>query len=73
YRLYESGTYSYRITLGIVGGIVISWFSTTEASGISSSITPAALAFVVGYSIEVLYNVLDSIVKALGASEARSS
>ncbi|MBL4645298.1 MAG: hypothetical protein JKY99_02435, partial [Rhizobiales bacterium] len=36
YRLYESGTYSYRITLGIVGGIVISWFSTTEASGISS-------------------------------------
>jgi len=72
YRLYESGTYSYRITLGIVGGIVISWFSITDTSGVISSITPAALAFLVGYSIEVLYNVLDSIVKALGANESQS-
>lgn len=71
YRLYESGTYSYRITLGIVGGIVISWFSVTDSSGVVASITPAALAFVVGYSIEILYNVLDSIVKALGASDSR--
>ena len=69
YRLYESGTYSYRMTLGIVGGIVISWFSTTDGSGVVSSLTPAALAFVVGYSIEVLYNLLDSIVKALGAED----
>ncbi|MEM8748847.1 MAG: hypothetical protein AAGF28_00985 [Pseudomonadota bacterium] len=73
YRLYESGTYSYRITLGIVGGIVISWFSANDSSGVISSITPAALAFVVGYSIEVLYNVLDSIVKALGASDANQN
>lgn len=69
YRLYESGTYSYRLTLGIVGGIVISWFTTTDNSGIVSSLTPAALAFVIGYSIEILYNLLDSVVKALGASE----
>lgn len=72
YRLYEAGTYSYRITLGIVGGIVISWFSINDSSGVVSSITPAALAFVVGYSIEILYNVLDSIVKALGASNEKS-
>jgi hypothetical protein len=73
YRLYESGTYSYRITLGIVGGIVISWFSITDSSGVISSITPAALAFLVGYSIEVLYNVLDSIVKALGARDSETA
>ena len=73
YRLHESGTYSYRITLGIVGGIVISWFSANDSTGVVSSITPAALAFVVGYSIEVLYNVLDSIVKALGASDETSA
>ena len=69
YRLYESSTYSYRLTLGVVGGIVISWFSTADTTGVVASLTPAALAFVVGYSIEVLYNVLDSIVKALGASD----
>ncbi|MGI9355956.1 MAG: hypothetical protein ACR2PF_12450 [Rhizobiaceae bacterium] len=40
YRLCESGTYSYRITLGIVGGIIISWVSVTDSSGIVSSITP---------------------------------
>lgn len=70
YRLYESSTYSYRLTLGVVGGIVISWFTTTDASGVISSLTPAALAFVVGYSIEILYNLLDSLVKALGGNEA---
>ena len=69
YRPYESSTYSYRLTLGVVGGIVISWFSTADTTGVVASLTPAALAFVVGYSIEVLYNVLDSIVKALGASD----
>jgi len=69
FRLYETGTYSYRVTLGIVGGIVISWFSRTDSSDVVSTLTPAALAFIVGYSIEVLFNVLDSIVKALGASD----
>lgn len=68
YRLYESSTYSYRMTLGVVGGIVISWFATSDTSGVIGSLTPAALAFIVGYSIEVLYNVLDSIVKALGGA-----
>ena len=48
---------------------MISWFSTADTTGVVASLTPAALAFVVGYSIEVLYNVLDSIVKALGASD----
>lgn len=69
FRTYESGIYSNRLALGVVGGIAISWFSVTDTSGIVGSITPAALAFLVGYSVEVLYNVLDSLVKALGANE----
>jgi hypothetical protein len=68
FRIYDSGIYSNRLTLGVVGGIAISWFSVTETHGIVGSITPAALAFLVGYSVEVLYNVLDSLVKALGAN-----
>lgn len=69
FRPYDSSMYSNRLALGVVGGIAISWFSVTDTSGIIGSITPAALAFLVGYSVEVLYNVLDSLVKALGANE----
>jgi hypothetical protein len=68
FRIYDSGIYSNRLALGVVGGIAISWFSVTDTHGIVGSITPAALAFLVGYSVEVLYNVLDSLVKALGAN-----
>ncbi|MCA6115489.1 hypothetical protein J6524_11370 [Bradyrhizobium sp. WSM 1738] len=69
FRTYESGVYSNRLALGVVGGIAISWFSVTDTTGIVGSITPSALAFLVGYSVEVLYNILDSLVKALGANE----
>lgn len=71
FRSYESGLYSNRLALGVIGGIAISWFAVTDTTGIVGSITPAALAFLVGYSVEVLYNVLDSLVKALGAAERR--
>lgn len=69
FRTYETGTYSNRLALGVVGGIAISWFAVADKTGIIGSITPAALAFLVGYSVEVLYNILDSLVKALGANE----
>lgn len=69
FRSYETGIYSNRLALGVVGGIAISWFVVSDKTGIVGSITPAALAFLVGYSVEVLYNILDSLVKALGANE----
>lgn len=69
FRPYELGAYSNRLALGVVGGIAISWFISTDKAGVLSSLTPAALAFIVGYSVEVLYNILDALVKALGANE----
>jgi len=69
FKWHDFGIYSNRLALGVIGGIAISWFSVTDTTGIVGSITPAALAFLVGYSVEVLYNVLDSLVKALGGVE----
>lgn len=69
FRTNDFSIYSNRLALGVVGGIAISWFAVTDTTGVVGSITPAALAFLVGYSVEVLYNVLDSLVKALGANE----
>jgi len=68
-RTFESSTYSNRLALGVVGGLAISWFAITDTSGVIGSISPAALAFLVGYSVEVLYNVLDALVQALGAGK----
>ena len=65
-RTFESSSYSNRLALGVVGGLAISWFTISDATGVIGSITPAALAFLVGYSVEVLYNVLDALVQALG-------
>lgn len=60
--------YMPRIILGVIGGIVVSWFP--DASGTLGTLAPAALAFVVGYSIEIFFNILDAMIKALGADRS---
>jgi hypothetical protein len=50
-----------RIWLGIVAGLAIGWFfkpSATEASGINL-LSPFALAFVAGYSVDLLFTAMD--------------
>jgi hypothetical protein len=42
---------------------------TTGVSSTINTISKTALAFVVGYSIEVLFNILDAIKAALGVRE----
>lgn len=47
--------------------------STTNADGsIAASLSKTALAFVVGYSVEVLFNVLDAIKSALGVQSDKT-
>jgi hypothetical protein len=60
-----------RIILGIVAGLVIGWFVGQDPSGILATISPAAVAFVTGYSVEIFFNILDSIIKALGAGSSK--
>ncbi|GAB2209189.1 hypothetical protein ROS1_60100 [Roseibium sp. ROS1] len=67
FQTHNTGVYSHRLILGVVGGLVISWFSANDSTGTLNSLTPIALAFLVGYSVEILFNILDSILKALGA------
>jgi hypothetical protein len=69
FRSNDASVYWHRLILGVVGGIAISWFTVTDKTGVLSSIAPGALAFLVGYSVEVLYNILDSLVKALGGAK----
>jgi hypothetical protein len=62
-----------RIILGIVAGLVIGWFLGQEPTGVLATISPAAIAFITGYSVEIFFNLLDSIIKALGAGSKESA
>jgi hypothetical protein len=70
-----------RIILGLIAGLTIGWLTpsvptvagadgqgllASSAAAALSSLSKTAIAFVVGYSIEVLFNILDAIKAALG-------
>ncbi len=62
-----------RVFLGSLAGLAIGWFLQPESEGTKNSLislagvgslTPFALSFVAGYSVELLFTVLDRFVKA---------
>jgi hypothetical protein len=58
-----------RLFLGGMAGIIIGWFSSTQNAGVESTgalSIPFAAAFLVGYGIDVLFNLLDRFNQALG-------
>jgi hypothetical protein len=58
-----------RLCLGTLGGLVSAWFlipGSTEA--IPSNISPFALAFLAGYSIELVFTAMDRIIAAFTKS-----
>jgi hypothetical protein len=60
-----------RVALGGVSGIVIGWFSSATGSGVQgtgSLSLPLVLAFLTGYGIDALFNVLDRLSR--GVAEA---
>lgn len=63
----ESSNIDFRIRLylGTLGGMVSAWFLTPEvADGVFKSISPFALAFLAGYSIELVFAAMDRIISA---------
>lgn len=67
---HQTAGYWPRIMVAIIAGIIIGWFSGRDSSGVLATLTPAAAAFVVGYSLEIFFNLLDSIKTALGVKDA---
>jgi hypothetical protein len=76
-----------RLCLGIIAGLVIGWFSqpatkvlpqftgeVTPASGyIQLSIAPYAVAFLIGHSVEVLFDILERVALALSGPVRRAN
>ena len=60
-----------RIYLGALAGLAIGWFITEQsAPGLLRSVTPIALAFIAGYSVELMFSAMDTIIDAF-AKEAK--
>ncbi|MCP4340868.1 MAG: hypothetical protein GY799_18760 [Desulfobulbaceae bacterium] len=58
--------YMLRLVLGVLAGISIGWFLKPDPSpqGLVSSISPLAVAFVAGYSVEMLFTAMDKVITA---------
>ena len=54
-----------RLCLGTLGGIAIVWFISPEkVTEPTISLSPLALAFLAGYSVELLFAVMDTVINA---------
>ena len=54
-----------RLYLGALSGFAIAWFVNDQtAPTLRSSITPLALAFLAGYSVELVFALMDNLVNA---------
>jgi hypothetical protein len=62
-------SYRLRLMLGLVAGLSIGWFlhPSDKDAGLLASLSPLALAFVGGYSVELLFAALDRIVSAFSS------
>jgi hypothetical protein len=75
YSLDSKIRYQLRFALGAVAGFSIAWFTSdvkqAENVGIFQSLSPLALAFLAGYSVDLLFSLLDRLVVAFSGPEPR--
>lgn len=63
-------SYRLRIQLGGVSGLAISWFPTSDSFASLGSLTPMALAFVMGYNVEILFSAMDRFISKFSTQES---
>jgi len=56
--------YRLRIELGVLAGLAFGWFAKPETTSSFVSLSPFALAFLAGYSVELLFFAMDKFVSA---------
>ena len=63
--------YRLRFYLGALAGMAVGWFLTPESSPtLLKQISPFALAFLAGYSVEVLFSAMDRFIAAFASEKA---
>jgi hypothetical protein len=65
--------YQLRLFLGTLSGLAIGWFFQSKTVTLAgSALTPMALSFLAGYSVEVLFSGMDKIVQSFGSESKKS-
>jgi hypothetical protein len=59
--------YSLRVPIGALSGLAAGWLLQPSAGSVTSSLSPFALAFVAGYSADLVFAAMDRIVAAFSA------
>lgn len=69
--------YRLRILLGALAGLVAVWLMKEpggdETLGLFKTLSPFAVAFLVGYSVEILFAILDRFIAAFGQEKSDGS
>jgi hypothetical protein len=68
--------YGLRILLGALSGLVIGWFvplslDSNSETPITTTLSPLALSFLSGYSIEILFSAMDRFIGAFSAKGSK--
>ena len=72
----HSGSISVRICLGMLSGIAIQWFFSNDqqqAQIFERALSTSALAFLAGYSVDLLFNIMDRFLVGFKTPENPSS
>lgn len=68
YQAEARSAYDLRIFLGVLSGLAVGWFLRPDPDGkLVGHVTPFALSFLAGYSVEVLFSAMDKLVEAFGS------
>jgi hypothetical protein len=60
---YPDRSYLLRLALGTLSGLIIGWFVfLLPGQSFLSSLSPMALAFIVGYNIEIIFSLMDKVI-----------
>jgi hypothetical protein len=68
-------SYSLRLYLGVLAGLAVGWFFTsnpTPGGNVVHALSPLALAFLAGYSVELLFAAMDKLLEAFSAKSPNS-
>jgi hypothetical protein len=64
----QTGEFIVRIFLGMLSGITLQWIFVRDGGPFPGGITPAVLAFIGGYSVELLFTAIDRLLTAVTGS-----
>jgi hypothetical protein len=69
----RTGEFVVRIFLGMLSGLTLQWLVVRPDGTVAGGVTPAVLAFIGGYSVEMLFTAIDRLVLMVtGRSRASS-